>query len=94
MNSERVWQTQKTRRKTKQATGNIHPDRRVIQTTNNNGSNVSKTAAVEVSANCSGKSLNKRPEKRRSSSRKPGNVRSSKCVSLSGNGKPLNLNSI
>ena len=46
---------------------------------------MAKETSLEVSANRRGKSLNKRPEKRRSFSRKPRNVRLSKCVSLSGN---------
>ena len=32
MNSDGIWQTQKDKRKTKQVTGNIYPDRREIET--------------------------------------------------------------
>ncbi|CAB4037925.1 Hypothetical predicted protein, partial [Paramuricea clavata] len=34
MSSEGIWQTQKGKRKTKQVTDNIHPDRREIETKN------------------------------------------------------------
>ena len=34
MNSERIWEIKKDKRKPKQATGTIHPDRREIETRN------------------------------------------------------------
>ena len=75
MNSEGTWQTQKDKRKTKQVTDNIHPDRREIETENkytvlsdtdgesedNDSSNVHQTATlVDPLAKPSGKSLKKR----------------------------------
>ena len=91
MNSEGIWQTQKDKRKTKQVTDNIHPDRREIETKNkytvlsdtdgesedNDSSNVHQTATVvDPLAKPSGKSLKKRTDKHRSPSRKSSEVKS------------------
>jgi hypothetical protein len=85
VHSEGTWQTQKDKRKTKQVTDNIHPDRREIETKNkytvlsdtdgesedNDSSNVHQTATVvDPLAKPSGKSLKKRTDKHRSPSRK------------------------
>jgi hypothetical protein len=91
MNSKGIWQTQKDKRRTKQVTDNIHPDRREIETTNkytvlsdtdgesedNDSSNAHQNATVvDPLAKPSGKSLKKRTDKHRSPSRKSSEVKS------------------